>query len=725
MTTKYLHHCLLIWICRLAFVTPLTSLGQTTRLTLEDIFLEGKYTASYGPQIFFGDRNDVYAIYRDNSIHQFLPDGTLVRTLLTQESFAQATGGGDSYFDGYEAWPGEKLLLTANTESIYRYSTRADHYVYDVSTAEWHALSAPGKTMYPTLSPDGNMVAYVFDNNIYLYDLITRTTLQMTTDGEVNAIINGRSDWVYEEEFDMTSAMVWTADSRYLAYLRFDERDVPEYVLDITEVAANPVLTRYRYPHPGDPNAVVTMHAYDLHTENTVQIPLLAQTEYVSRLYAFSDPGKIFSLQLDRRQQHLRLVAHAFPGGQSEVWLEEEDERYLELPIYLHVDEEGRTAISSEREGYLHLYLSDPNRTHWQDMTPGDRDITGVYGADSTGRWYLQRVKDNGIAREILRISPEGEEEILFSGGMVAATFSPDFSTALLRRSAINSPYEVSLVEVSTGKMIRQLTTSPIVQQAVNVSGVKPEFITISANGHELNAWIIKPVVRRKCKKHPVLLTVYGGPWSQHVLDEWGGDEMMWYRYLAQQGFFVIAVDGRGTPGRGTDFRKSISGRFGDIDAGDIIAAARVVATYRNVDSKRMGIMGWSYGGYMTLMCLLQDDSPFKAGIAVAPVTHWQWYDNIYTERYMGLLAENREAYERSAPVNRANKLNGNLLLVHGTADDNVHVRHTLEMADALDKAGKSYDMLLFHGADHNMDGENARYDLFSGIMTFLLKSLR
>jgi dipeptidyl-peptidase 4 len=699
--------------------------AQSARLTLEDIFQKEKYTAAYGPHIHFSADNTSYIIYRDNGIRQFGMDGKLIRTLLTQQAFKDHVNKAGAYFDGYEVWPGGKLLLKSNTASIYRYSTMSDHIIYDVEGQQWHPIPDTRKTMYPTLSPDGKHVAYVSGNNIFLYHLESRQVLPVTSDGAPNAMINGRSDWVYEEEFDLTSAMVWTADSRYLAYLRFDERGVPEYFLDVSAEDLHPDSLIYRYPHPGDPNAVVSLHTYDLHTGQTLQLPLEAQTEYVPRLYAFSDPGKIFTLQLDRRQLRLQLVAHNIPGGHAVVWLEEEDERYVELPIYLNVDAGGRTAITSEREGYQHLYLSDPNRTHWQDMSPGDRDITAVYGADSLGRWYLQRVKDNGISREIFRISPEGEEVMLFSGGMVEAQFSPDFSTALLRRSDIHSPYEVSLMEVSTGKKLSQLTASPKVKSAVESTGVTIEFITIPAKGQEMNAWIMKPSVGTKCKKHPVLFTVYGGPWSQHVLNQWGGDEMMWYRYLAQQGYFVVAVDGRGTPGRGTAFRKSIHGRFGDIDAGDIMAAARVVAGFRNVDSKRMGIMGWSYGGYMALMCLLQENNPFKAGIAIAPVTHWHWYDNIYTERYMGLPAENREAYERSAPVNRADKLKGKLLLVHGTADDNVHVRHTLEMANALDKVGKSYELMLFRGANHNMDKEDARYQLYSRITAFLLKGLR
>lgn len=698
-----------------AFVTVLPA----QPLSLETIFLDRTYAARYGPQIFFPEAGDHFYVYRDKAIVACTKKGELREVILEQDKFSRLTGRG---FDDYRPLHGGYFLVGAGTESIYRHSSRGYHYLYDSRKDTLYFLSIPGKTQSPTFSPDGKKVAFVCDNDLYVMDLQNGGVNNITNENSNRAVINGHGSWVYEEEFDLTDAMVWTADSRFLAWLRFDQEEVPIHTLLFDDGEVH----EYHYPRPGDPVAAVSLEVLDIDSGKRQTFLPEPGMAYMPRLYAFSDAGKIFTIQLNRKQNHLALVAHHLDTGSSETWYREEDTLYLELPLYVNVDSERRTAITSWQDGYTRLYLSDPNRTHWQGISPEYEDVTDVYGADSLGRWYYQRTTDNGIRRVICRSDPRFMgDEALFSGGYIEASFSPDFSTAWVWRSGIHEAVVSFIAEVESGKVRYEISHSAALENWLSANTNRPEFITIQGNGYSLNAWILWPENSKRCKKHPVLFTVYGGPGYQQVLDRWPGDDMLWYHYLAQQGFVVVALDGRGTPGRGADFSKSIYGSMGVTDVEDLLLASSYMKKMRGIAKKRMGIFGWSYGGYLAVMSLLQYKSPFRAAAAVAPVTDWRLYDNVYTERYLGMPDKQEQTYRRASAIDRAGRFRGKLLIAHGSADDNVHAEHSLLLQDALTRCNKHPEFLLYHGENHSLSGEGVTFDLFSQITSFLLRHLR
>jgi dipeptidyl-peptidase-4 len=632
-------------------------------------------------------------------------------------------------FDGYLISPtGHRILLWRETEPIYRRSFRAEVYDYDVRRNYVKPLSEePGKLMIPTFSPDGRMCAFVRDHNIWIKKFDFDTEVQVTRDGETNRVRNGITDWVYEEEFSVTNLMAWSPDSEILAFVRFDESEVPEFSMQVYGQGTYPGYEQFKYPKAGEPNSRVTLHAYNVATKDVrrLEAPIDAES-YIPRIVFTTQPDQLAVMTLNRHQNIFNMYYANPRSGVFRLILREENERYVDSD-WLHsirFYKNGFTCIS-EKDGYAHIYLHTPTGILQQQLTQGPWDVSQFYGYDeATQTVYYQSAEESPLRRSVYAINAKGAKTRLSTAeGTNEAAFSTNFAYYVNHHSTLSEPVRITVHETRSKKQLRVLQDNAALRQRLAAYRLpQKEFTRIhTAAGFDLNAWILKPDDFDESKKYPILMLQYSGPNSQQVTDSY---TFGWEYYLAAKGYIVVSVDGRGTGARGEDFRKCTYLRMGELESKDQAEAARELGKLPYVDAGRIGIWGWSFGGYNTLMALSTGNGVFKAGIAVAPPTDWRFYDTVYTERYMRTPQENPGGYTATSPIRLAGNLEGKLLLVHGTADDNVHFHQTLEYAEALVQAGKQFEMQIYKDRNHSIAGGNTRYHLYTRMATFLFENL-
>lgn len=636
-------------------------------------------------------------------------------------------------FDGYDLSDDEKkLLIYTDREAIYRRSFNAKYYTFEIFRNLVKPLS-DGKQQAATFSPNGRMVAFVRDNNIYLKKLDYGTESQVTTDGKKNEIINGVPDWVYEEEFSMDRALAWAPDNTSLAYIKFNESDVKEYPMQmfkgqapsLDENELYPGEFSYKYPVAGEKNSKVSVHTFNIENKVTKKMDIQVGSEdYIPRIRFTQDPSKLGVMTFNRHQNQFRLH-FANPGsGVSKVILQDENAAYIN-PDNMDAIEfypEFFTFVS-EKSGYRHLYQYGMSGALIKQITKGDWDLTEYYGYDPlTKSFYFQGAVESPLVRDIYKVDAKGvQTQLSDAKGINTAHFSNNFKYYQNYHNSATSPLSVTLKD-GKGKTMRTLEDNAALKQKLaGVDLATKEFFQFTTPGGEtLNGYILKPANFNPGKKYPVLMVQYSGPGSQQVLDRW---DMNWQQYLASEGYVVACVDGRGTGARGAEFERQTYRQLGVKESEDQIAAARYVGSLPYTDPARIAIWGWSFGGYNTLMAMTGSDV-FKAGIAVAPVTDWKFYDSVYTERYMRTPKENYEGYKASSALQRAANLKGKLLIITGSADDNVHPQNTYEFVEALVQNDILFDMMVYTNRNHFITGGNSQYHIYNKMFNFLQQNL-
>lgn len=630
----------------------------------------------------------------------------------------------------------KKILIQSDYEPIYRRSFRSNYFIFDTQARSFSPLSGKGMQQLATFSPDGSKIAFVRDNNMFVYDLLTGAEKQITTDGKFNEIINGAPDWVYEEEFEFNKAFEWSPDSKKLAYMKFDERNVKMFNMTmfqgqkpaLDENALYPANSQFKYPKAGEDNSVVSVHIYNIESGNTLRVNVGPEKDqYIPRIRFTRDAGTLVVFRLNRLQNQLELLKTNSLTGQSEVMFKEINKYYIDEGNFDNIQflpDGQHFVMTSERDGWNHLYVFNMTGNLVNQLTTGDFDVTEFYGFDQDKKlFYYQAAGLSPLGREVYSVSWDGKSKMLTEGrGTHSADFSSSFKYYIHKWSSAASPTVYTLFDAA-GKKIRVLEDNQkLKDKLAEINPPLKEFFTFTTSeGIELNGWVIYPPLFDKTKKYPVIMNQYSGPNSQEVLDSWsmGFDE-----YLAARGYIVMSVDPRGTGARGEAFRKVTYLQLGKYETIDQIEAARYAAGLPWVDASRIGIWGWSYGGFISSSCMVKGDGAFKVGIAVAPVTNWRYYDNIYTERFMRKPQDNAEGYDQNSPLFFADQLKGKLFLIHGTADDNVHVQNTLEFSERLVQAGKQFDQMLYTNRNHGIYGGNTRMHLFTMIEEYLSKNL-
>ncbi|MDE6555708.1 MAG: S9 family peptidase [Duncaniella sp.] len=633
---------------------------------------------------------------------------------------------------------GSKLLVATRTRPIYRRSTTARYYIYDIRTRMLTPLSSehyPQRS--PLFSPDSRIIAFVdpADNNIYLKKLDYGSEVAVTTDGKPDNIINGVPDWVYEEEFTTTCSMAWSADSRTLCFLKYNERKVHPYSFPLYQGTCDP-MEKYalypgsftcKYPVAGTPNSKVSLHSYDVDLRKIKDLSVgNADTEYIPRIgFGGADPSRLMVVTLNRAQNRMEVFAVNPGSGVSRSVLVEQSEAWLPDASYEQIAfESDRFVVLSARTGRQHAYAYSYAGSLDRALTSGDFDVTEWYGADAAGNIFYQSDAPGAIHRVVSRKDAKGNvTDLSVSNGTASAWFSPDKTFCGLTYSNSTTPPSTNLCNSRTGKSVRTLVDNSDVASRF-ASAPKPEFISIpGADGLAYNAYIYRPAGFSPSKKYPVIMYQYSGPGSQQVLDRWVID---WMPFAAQQGFVVVCADGRGTFGRGRAWETVVYRDLGHYETIDQQSAARWVASQSWADPDRIGITGWSYGGYETLMAISSGADPlYAAAVAIAPVTSWRYYDTVYAERFMLTPQENEDGYNRSAPLSYVDRMNIPLLIIHGTADDNVHLSNTMEYVSALESSGRFCDMLLYPNMNHSINGCDARLNVYSKMLDYFNRNLR
>ena len=632
-------------------------------------------------------------------------------------------------FDGYTiSSTGHHLIVWRETEAIYRRSRKMVVYDYDVRRNYVKPISdAAGKQMIPTFSPDGRMCAFVRDNNIWIRKFDYDTEVQVTKDGELNKILNGITDWVYEEEFSVTNLMAWSPDSEYLAYVRFDESEVPEYSMQVYGDGYYPSYYKFKYPKAGEKNSKVSLHAYCVQTRDTktLKVPVDGDS-YIPRITFTKNADQLAVMTLNRQQNIFNMYFVNPKSGVSRLILRDENKCYVdsEWLTSIHFLKDGFTYVS-EQDGYAHIYLYSPTGVVQRQVTKGNWDVTRFIGIDEkTKTVYYESAEESPTQRAVYKIDAKGVKvKLSKSVGTNSASFSANYAYYVNRYSNANTPVRITVNETKTGKELRVLQDNAALRERLKEYRFAPkEFMTVhTASDYEFNAWMIKPANFDPSKKYPVMMTQYSGPNSQQVLDSYS---FGWEYYLASKGIIVVCVDGRGTGARGEAFRKCTYMRMGELESRDQVEAAQALGELPYIDKSRIAIWGWSFGGYNTLMALTVGNGTFKVGIAVAPPTDWRFYDTVYTERFMRTPQENFEGYNATSPLLRAKELKGKLLLIHGTADDNVHFMQSLEYAEALVQAGIQFDMHVYKDRNHGISGGNTSYHLYTKMSNYLFDNL-
>jgi dipeptidyl-peptidase-4 len=639
---------------------------------------------------------------------------------------------------GYEFSPNEsKLLIYTNVKKRYRRSFTADYYVYDIKRNEIEKLSENGAQEVPLFSPDSRYIAFARENNLYLKKLEFNTETSITKDGQIGSIINGTPDWVYEEEFTATRYFEFSPDSKKLAFVRFDESKVPQFSYmeylnkdaQIDELKLYPSVAQLKYPKAGENNSKISVCVYDDFYKNVKSMQIADKDEdyYIPRIKWTTSNNKLAVFKLNRNQNRLDMLFANPKSTLSKLILRQENKYYVDFENidFMHFTSDSLHFIGvSEQDGYRHVYQYGINGNIEKQLTKGKWDVTDVYGYDDVKKvLYYQSAEISPLQRDVYSIDSKDKKTQLTDGkGTHIATYNNTFNFFIDNASSLEIPNKL-ILRTNFGTSIRLIeSNSALASKFKALNLPKKEFFNFTTSENiKLNGWILKPTNFNSTKKYPVLLTQYSGPNSQEVLDKWKID---WECYLATQNIIVVCVDGRGTGARGTEFRNCTYQQLGILETKDQVETAKYLANQSYIDKKRIGIWGWSFGGTITLLSMSTSEQIFKTGIAVAPVTNWKLYNTIYTERFMRRPQENFKGYEKSSAISCADKLQGNLLIVHGTADDNVHLQNTMLYTDSLVAANKQFDMQLYTDKNHSILGKQTRRHLYTRMCDFLSKNL-
>ena len=719
-----------------------SNVSADNKITLKDV--TGKtFTPKYITGIDPIKGTDRYASISNDGrqiIEYAFKTGNQTRVLF---DIANTHGESIKQLDGYTLSPdGKRMLIQTNTHKIYRRSFTADYYIYTIQSRKLEKLSTGGPQQIPTWSPDGNQIAFVRDNNIFLVKLLyDNAESQITKDGKFNEIINGVPDWVYEEEFSTNRSLCFTADSRMLCWIKYDERKVKEYSLQLfmgshPTMKANEVYPgtyTYKYPKAGEDNSIVSVWSYEIqtHKTNRLQVPLEGDG-YIPRIKSTNDANRIIVFTMNRHQDVLNLYAVNPRTTLSQLLIKEQGDKYVKEEAMEGIAiGQNSILLPSDRDGYMHLYLYNMNGSLIRKIGDGNYDITSIYGYDeTTGDVYYQAASINPHDRQVFVSHKTGKTERLTdTNGWNKAIFSGDYKYFLNTWSNYNTPY-VFTIRDNKGKVLSTPVDNKELKEKVKTYGFngRETFSFTTSEGVKLDGWMVKPKDFDTNKKYPVILFQYSGPGSQQVIDAWNAGSMgnggAFDYYLAQQGFIVVCVDGRGTGGRGAAFEKCTYLKIGELESRDQIETALWLGKQSYIDKERIGIWGWSFGGFNTLMSMSEGRPVFKAGVAVAPPTNWRYYDTIYTERYMRTPKENGSGYATN-PIQRANALHGALLICHGMADDNVQPQNTMEYTEALIQADKDFKENIYTNRNHGIYGGNTRTHLLRQISNWFIEHLK
>ena len=646
-------------------------------------------------------------------------------------------------FDGYTFSPdGSKILIRTETQPIYRHSYKAVHYLYTIKRNIVEKLSEGGPQQSPVFSPDGNMVAFVRDNNIFLVKMLYgNSESQVTEDGKFNHVLNGIPDWVYEEEFSFATALEFSPDNTMLAFIRFDESEVASFTFPIfagqaphySALETYPGAYTYKYPKAGEANSKVSVHTFDIKSKVTRKIKLpLDPDGYIPRIRFTQDAAKLAIMTLNRNQNRFDLYFADPRSTLCKLVLRDESPYYINESVFDNIMFYPQNfSFISEKDGYSHLYWYSMGGNLVKQVTKGKFEVKRFIGWDAaTNTFYFESNEESPLRTAVYKTDKKGGRiKLSEKAGTNSAIFSSNLKYFMNTYSSLQTPAVITLND-NTGKVLKTLVTNQKLKETLAQYQLpKKEFFTFrTSQGTELNGWMIKPADFNESKKYPVLLYQYSGPGSQEVVDKWGigGDRggIGWDAYMASKGYVIVCVDGRGTGGRGAEFAKCTYLNLGVKEAQDQVETAKHMAAQPYVDKSRIGIWGWSFGGYMTIMSMSEGTPVFKAGAAVAAVTDWRFYDTVYVERFMRTPQQNAEGYKAGSAFTRAANLNGRLLLVHGMADDNVHFQNCAEYSECLVQADKQFDMQVYTNRNHGIYGGNTRYHLFTRLTEFFLNNL-
>lgn len=715
-----------------AIAIPVDSLGKNTIVSDIAPYVYPANRLETSPDMtFMPDGLTYLAPSADNTriIKYDLASGKEIETVFNAAKTREASISG---FENFSISPdGTKLLISIDKEMVYRRSFKARYYVFEIKRNILKPLSKEhGYQQIPQFSPDGRSVAFVSDNNIYIKKLDYDTEVAVTTNGIKNSVINGATDWTYEEEFSTTSTLAWAPDSETLSYVSFDETDVPLYNIALyqgscdpkNDYALYPGQLSYKYPVAGANNSIVTLHSYDVSTRKTKDITLPdTEIEYIPRIEYAATAEQLLVTTLNRDQNRMEIYSVNPKSTVVKSLYVEESKAWIAPLTYENIVITDKSVIiNSARSGFNHLYEYSLAGAQLRQITSGDYDVKQCYGVDKAGNVYFQSTASGPLNRVVSKIDIKGKiTDLSPAGTFSSAEFTPGCNSMVMTVSDAMTPPHYTLLG-SNGKVMRELGNNENFKSRYT-SLPEKKFITVNSDGNELNGYIILPPDFKQTQKYPVIMWQYSGPGSQEVLNRWSFD---WQYFAAKKGFIVACVDGRGTGSRGRDFETCVYRNLGYYETVDQINAAKYMASLPYVDAERIGICGWSYGGYETLMAISALGNPYKAAVAIAPVTDWRYYDTVYAERYMLTPRANEDGYNDSAPLLKTAGVDCALLIMSGTADDNVHMANTMEYVSRLQSDGTLCDMLLFPNMNHSINGCNARAVIYGKMIDFFMKNL-
>ncbi len=693
--------------------------STNAQITNEKIWSGAYYPSGiYGIQSMNNGKN--YVVLTDLGLEKY--------SYLNQAKISNLVNGDfhDYSFNSNE----EFVLLQESKELIYRHSHKGSWKVLELKSGVEYPIFEGKEIQVPTFSPDASKVAFVYENNLYYQDLVKNQITQITTDGKKEMIINGICDWVYEEEFGYTKFFEWNADGSALAYARFDESEVKNIKLSTYHNRLYPSIMEFKYPKAGEKNSEVSIRCFDLNKQEITEIDLSgAEHYYIPKIKFSHEPNNLFVITSNRHQNTVHVNSYNLDTKKLKNVFIEKDEAWVDTDnLTLEFLSNNQFVWNSERSGYRHLYLYSADGKKAQPLTSGDWEVTEYYGMDEkNGVFYYQSTQNGSTNRVVSKgyLAKRKPEVISEKEGFNHANFSADYTYFINTQSTANAP-AVYTLRNNKGENLKTLEDNARLQAKIKEENLSPkEFFQIpNDKGQDLNAWMIKPADFSAKKKYPVLMYVYGGPGVQTVENSWDPFNIWWFQELAQKGYIVVSVDGRGTGGKGVAFKKCIYRELGKYEIEDQIAAGKWLGKQAYIDKDRIGMFGWSYGGYMTSLAMTKGADVFSTGIAVAPVTNWRFYDTIYTERFMRTPQENPSGYDENSPINHVDKLKGKYLLIHGTGDDNVHFQNTVEMTEALIQANKDFDLMVYPDKNHGIYGGNTRLHLYNKMTNFLLENL-
>ncbi|GCD79310.1 S9 family peptidase [Schleiferia thermophila] len=715
----------------IAFSVPAVS--QKKEITIEDIWLKGAFVASNyraGASLNDGQHYSLMVMTPSgvSLVRNRYSDGKTVDTLVSAAKLSQLNGG-PLQFSSYEFSADESLVLLATSEvPIYRHSSKAIYYIYDLINNRLQKLSDTEYQRLAFFNPVKNLVAFVFDNDLYFKDFSTGEQTRITADGKKNEIINGATDWVYEEEFGFDRGHYWSEKGNFLAYYRFDESEVPVFGMDVFGTGLYPTREEFKYPKAGEKNSDVQVYIYQLNTRQSIPVILPGQYEYIPRIKWTPDDATLMVYAMNRHQNVLDIYLVNATTGKAEKIFSETDKAYVDVNDNIRFISKDAFIWTSERNGYNHLYLVEKRGKKISPITKGNWDVTDFYGYEpQSGTLYFQASVNHPGRTEVYSIQLNGKnlKRLTPDDGTNTASFSKTFHYFIHTYSKAGQP-PVIVMRNKTGALVRTLTDNEhLVGKLSAFQLSQTEFFSFKTSENlELHGWMIKPADFDPNKKYPVLLYVYGGPGAQTVIDRYDPANHFWHQMLAQKGIIVVSVDNRGTGHRGAEFKKATYLQLGKLELLDQIETAKYLSTLPFVDKERIGIWGWSFGGYLSSLAITKGADYFKLAIAVAPVTHWKFYDTIYTERYLRTPRENPSGYDDNSPALFANKLRGKYLIIHGTADDNVHYQNAMYMTERLVQANKDFEMMMYPDKNHGIYGGYTRLHLYRKMTDFILNNL-